>query len=246
MTYCVGLLVEDGLVMLADSRTNAGVDHVSIFRKLTVWEKKGDRTIALATAGNLAVTQAVIGLLNDGVGGRRKGEKPVTIMQVKTMREAAQLVGRALRQVFALDGEALRQSGAEFAASLLLGGQVRDGAMRLYYVYSAGNFIQATKETPFFQIGETKYGKPILDRLVAFDTTLQEAAKLALISMDSTLRSNLSVGLPLDLLILRRGALEVAHAITIDEKNAYFRVVHSRWSRALRSAFERLPDVPWS
>lgn len=246
MTYCVGMLVKDGMAILADSRTNAGVDHVSTFRKLNLWEKKGDRVIALATSGNLAVSQAVVGLLNDGVGGLKKGEKPVTIMQVKTMREAAQLVGRALRQVFALDGEALRQNGAEFVASLLLGGQVKGGVMRLYYIYSAGNYIQATKETPFFQIGETKYGKPILDRLVSYDTTLQEAAKLALISMDSTLRSNLSVGLPLDLLIVKRDALEVAHNLTIDEKNAYFRVVHSRWSRALRSAFERLPDVPWS
>jgi len=201
--------------------------------------------IALAAAGNLAVTQAVVNLLNEGVAGEEDGGEPTTIMRVKSMREAAQLVGRALRQVFALDGEALRQSGAEFAASLLLGGQVKGGAMRLFYIYAAGNYIQATKETSFFQVGETKYGKPILDRLVSFDTTLQDAAKLALISMDSTLRSNLSVGLPLSLLIARRDALEVAHNLSIDEKDSYFRVIHSRWSRALRSAFERLPDVPW-
>lgn len=246
MTYCVGLLVRNGLVMLTDSRTNAGVDHVSTFRKLTVWERKGERTIALATAGNLAITQAAVNLLNEGVGGKEDGEQPTTIMQVKSMREAAQLAGKALRQVFAIDGEALRQAGTEFTASLLLGGQVNGGEMRLFYVYAAGNYIQSTEETPFFQIGETKYGKPILDRLVSFDTTVQDAAKLALISMDSTVRSNLSVGLPLDLLIVRRGALEVAHRVPIDEKNPYYRVVHSRWSRALRSAFERLPDVPWT
>lgn len=232
--------------MLADSRTNAGVDHVSTFRKLTVWETKGDRMIALATAGNLAVTQAVINLLNEGVSGPEEDDEPITIMQVKTMREAAQLVGKALRQVFALDGEALRQSGTEFTASMLLGGQIKGGVMRLFYVYAAGNYIQATKETPFFQIGETKYGKPILDRLVSTETTLQDATKLALISMDSTLRSNLSVGLPLNLLIARRDALEVAHNVSIDEKNSFFRAIHSRWSRALRSAFERLPEVPWS
>lgn len=246
MTYCVGLLVDDGLVMLADSRTNAGVDHVSTFRKLTVWEREDDRVIALATAGNLAVTQAVVNLLNDGVDGEEDGAAKTTIMDVKTMREAALLTGRALRQVFALDGDALRQSGSEFVASMLLGGQIKGGRMRLFYVYSAGNFIQASRETPFFQVGETKYGKPILDRLVSFDTSLQDAAKLALISMDSTLRSNLSVGLPLNLMITRRDALKTEHNVDIDEKDPYFRVIHSRWSRALRTAFERLPDVPWS
>ena len=245
MTYCVGLLVDDGLVMLADSRTNAGVDHVSTFRKLTVWEEPGDRMIAMATAGNLAVTQSVVNLLNEGVADPDEEAEPTTILQVKTMREAALLVGRALRQVFALDGEALRQSGSEFSASILLGGQIKGGVMRLFYVYAAGNYIQATAETPFFQIGETKYGKPILDRLVSFDTSLQDAAKLALISMDSTLRSNLSVGLPLNLLMAHRDALGAAHNVTIDEKDPYFRVIHSRWSRALGAAFRRLPDVPW-
>lgn len=244
MTYCVGLAVEDGLVMLSDSRTNAGMDHISTFRKMTVWERPGDRILVIATSGNLAITQAVISRLNDGVSYGENAEH-ATLMDVRTLREAAQLVGQALRDVYALDGHAIQEHGAEFSAAMLLGGQIKGDTMSLFHIYTAGNFIEATAETPFFQIGETKYGKPILDRVMTYHTSLEDTAKLALISMDSTVRSNISVGLPLDMVMIRRDELKISRQIQIDEKDPYFRDIQKRWSRALNGAFERLPALPW-
>lgn len=241
MTYCVGMLLRDGLVMLSDSRTNAGVDNIATFRKTTVWEVPGERMIVLCGAGNLAVTQAVVAYLESGLAP----EGP-TIATAPSMFDAAQLVGAAVRTVYKTDGAALetKEAGA-FNVSFLLGGQVRGAPMTLFQVYAAGNFIQATDRTAFFQIGEHKYGKPILDRALGFDTELRKAAKLALISMDSTLRSNLSVGLPLDLTICRRDAFAVELRRTIDEDDAYFREIRQRWSTSLREAITTIPDVPW-
>ena len=243
MTYCVGLVLDEGLVMLSDSRTNAGVDHISTFRKMTVWEQPGERVITLVSAGNLAITQSVLEMVSEGLALAPDGE-PVTMMTVDSMRNAARLVGRALREVEHQDGEALRQQGMEFTASFLLGGQVKGGALRLFNIYAAGNFIEATDQTSYFQIGETKYGKPILDRVVDHNLSLQDGTKLALISMASTVRSNISVGLPLDLLAVRRDTYAVDTFRTFDENDSYFRDLQNRWGRALRAAFQRIPPPP--
>lgn len=241
MTYCIGILLKTGLVMLSDSRTNAGVDNIATFRKMTVWEQPGDRVIGLMSAGNLAISQAVVTYLEEGMG-----EGGDTILTVPSMFKAAQLVGQAVRAVYTEVGGTLeaKDPGA-FNVSLLLGGQLKGRKCRLFQIYSAGNFIHASDRTPFFQIGEHKYGKPILDRALAYDTELRTAAKLALLSMDSTLRSNLSVGLPLDLMIYRTDTLHTELRRSIDEGDPYFEQIRQGWSSALRNAINAMPDVPW-
>ena len=241
MTYCVGILLKDGLVMLSDSRTNAGVDNIATFRKMTVWEQPGERVIALMTSGNLAVSQAVVTYLEEGFG-----ESGETILAAPSMFRAAQLVGQAVRAVYTdVGGTMEAKDPGSFNVSFLLGGQVKGRRCRLFQVYSAGNFIHASDRTPFFQIGEHKYGKPILDRALAYETDLRVAAKLALLSMDSTLRSNLSVGLPLDLMLYRTDALKTELRKSIDEGDPYFEQIRQGWSAALRSAIKAMPDVPW-
>lgn len=240
MTYCVGMLLDAGLVCLSDSRTNAGVDHINTFRKMNVFERAGERVLVLMTAGNLAVTQTLVSLLRE----RLATEGP-NLHTVPNMFEAARHVGDCLREVHARDAEALKDFGIEFNASLILGGQILGEQPRLFQIYAAGNFIEATRDTPYFQIGEAKYGKPIVDRVIRPETSLDEAAKCALISMDSTIRSNLSVGLPLDLLVLRRGALKVCSNIRIDAENAYFEMIRTRWGESLREAFHALPSPDW-
>lgn len=241
MTYCVGLDLKQGLVMLADSRTNAGVDHISTFSKLHVFEEPGRRMIALMTAGNLAITQAVVNMVQEGLENPKTGEVE-TIETVPSMFRAAQLVGDAVRQVYRTDGEALQAQGVPFDVSLLVGGQILGRSMRLFQVYAAGNFIEATEDTPFLQIGERKYGKPILDRSVTPGTPLPEAVKLALISMDSTLRSNLTVGMPIDLLVYQRDSCRVGLRRRITEDDPYFRMIRERWSDALRAAYRAIPE----
>lgn len=244
MTYCVGILVRDGLVMLADTRTNAGLDNVATFRKLTVFERPGDRVVSVATAGNLAANQAVTSLLAEGILDEQTGNRE-TIWTCKTMFEAAQFVGRAVREVYRIDGEPLEQHGSSFDITLLVGGQIGDGPLKLFMVYSAGNFMEATPDTPYLQIGEHKYGKPILDRAVRDDTDLYDALKLGLISMDSTMRSNLSVGMPIDLVVYRRGALQAEISHRIDETDEYFRDLRERWSEALKAAHRAIPRPPY-
>ncbi len=246
MTYCVGMIVDEGLVMVADSRTNAGVDHVSTFRKMTIWERAGERVLTLASSGNLAIAQATLNRLNEGLhADRDNGDEVETLLTVKSMRDAAQLVGRAIREVHALDAESMKEQGSDFQASFLLGGQISGGSMRLFLIYAAGNFIETTPETPFFQIGETKYGKPILDRLARHQLSLTEAVKIGLISMDSTIRSNISVGLPLDVLVAERDALSVRRHVIIDEHDPYYNALRENWSNGLGAAFHGLPAVPW-
>jgi len=242
MTYCVALYLKDGLVMLSDTRTNAGVDHISTFGKMHVFETPGERHITLMTAGNLAISQSVVTLLQDGVvlDGEVK-----TILTVPSMFKAAQLVGEAVRQVWKRDGEALKEQGVRFDVSLLLGGQIVDRRMRLFQVYAAGNFIEATTDTAFFQIGEHKYGKPILDRALSHETRIEEGIKLVMISMDSTVRSNLTVGLPLDLLVYRRDTLTTGLRRRIAEDDPAFKTISEGWSTALREAFRTLPNVDW-
>jgi len=242
MTYCVGLYLREGLVLLSDTRTNAGVDNISVFSKMHVFEAPGERVLTLLTAGNLAVSQGVMNLLNEGI--EIEGEVE-TLYTVKSMFRAAQLVGEAVRCVYRLDGPSLQAQNVPFDVSILLGGQIKGGSMRLFQIYSAGNFIEATPDTPFLQIGEHKYGKPILDRAVKYEIDIHDGVKLALISMDSTLRSNLSVGLPIDLLIYRRDSIgiELRHRITEDDE--YFRTIRERWSQALRDAHRAMPRPSW-
>jgi putative proteasome-type protease len=242
MTYCLGLHVREGIVLLADTRTNAGVDHISVFGKMHIVEEPGQRVIALLSAGNLAITQAVVARLQEGVwldGNLR------TLRDVDQMFHAAQLVGAAVRDVHARDAQALSAQGVGFDCSFLLGGQIAGGPPRLYLVYSAGNFIESTEDTPFLQIGEVKYGKPVLDRGLRADTPLSEAVKLSLVSMDSTLRSNLTVGMPIDLAVIRTDALAVTLRRRITEEDAYFRFVRERWAEALREAWRGIDAPDW-
>jgi putative proteasome-type protease len=243
MTYCIAIKLNAGLVMLSDSRTNAGVDHISTFRKMTVFEKKGDRVITLLSSGNLAITQMVRQRINQGFKDADGNER--TIWNVPTMFEAAQLVGDAVRAVAERETEALKAANVEFNLNLILGGQIGAEEPRLFHMYAAGNFIEAADENCYFQIGEVKYGKPILDRVIEPNMTLDEAAKCALISMDSTLKSNLSVGLPLDLLIYETNALDVTHVTHIDEKNEYFQMIRSTWGEKLKQVFGEIPDPSW-
>ncbi len=207
MTYCVGILVSEGLVFLGDSRTNAGVDQISTFRKVTVFEKPGDRVMVLMSAGNLAISQALISILQERIAN--SDTLGSHVMNTVNMFETVKLLGDALRDVYHRDAAALKEHGLEFNANFIFGGQIKGEQPRLFNVYAAGNFIEATADTPYFQIGESKYGKPILDRVVTRSLSLQRSVKCALVSMDSTIRSNLSVGLPLDLVCVRRDTLKV-------------------------------------
>lgn len=242
MTYCVGLCLQDGFVMLSDTRTNAGPDNIASFGKMHVIAP-GDRVIAMMSAGNLAVTQAVTSRVLEGAG--IAGHEPFeTLMTVTSMYDAALLVGDAVRKVFATMSGQSAQTYL-FDASIILAGQIEGRRMRMFHIYSAGNFIEATPDTPFFQIGETKYGKPILDRVARYDTPLEDAVKLTLISMDSTLRSNFSVGLPMDLMVYRKDTQLIGVQERIGEDDAYFRTIRESWSNALRSAHQNLPAPPW-
>src|SRR5580693_10462286 len=227
MTYCVAMLLDTGLVFLSDSRTSAGVDHISTFRKTTVLQKPGERVLVLQSAGNLAITQAVVSMLREQIDSP---ECKNHLFTVPNLFEAAQCVGEAVREVHRRDCNALKEFGVEFNASLILGGQIRGDLPRLFSIYSAGNFIEATAETTYFQIGESKYGKPIIDRVLRRSSSLREATKCALVSMDSTIQSNLSVGLPLDLVLIKRDRFEVARHMSIDASNEYFGGIRTRWS----------------
>jgi putative proteasome-type protease len=242
MTYCVGLLVDTGLVMLSDSRTNAGVDQIHTFRKMTTFQQTSDRVLVLMSAGNLAITQAVINLLRDTAVG---SDERTPIYQATNMFNAARVVGDALREIHERDGESLKEQGHEFNGTFILGGQIRGEEPRLFHIYSAGNFIESSPDTPYFQIGESKYGKPIIDRVMSRSSSLAQAAKCALVSMDSTIRSNLSVGPPLDLAIIRRDEFKLATHISIDMDNEYFRMIRTRWGFALKEVFSELPNPNW-
>jgi putative proteasome-type protease len=246
MTYCIAIRLDAGLVFLSDSRTNAGLDHIASFRKMMIYEKPGERFMVLLSAGNLSVSQSVRELLQvEKIDGGDGGES-LTIWNCRSMFDAARVLGSTVRRVYAQDGAALKNAGIDFNASFILGGQIGAEAMRMFLVYSPGNFIEATRETPYFQIGESKYGKPILDRVITPATPLHEAAKCALVSMDSTLKSNLSVGLPLDLLVYRANALKSDDYVCIDEHNPYFSFIRSTWGQKLREVFESIEDPQWS
>lgn len=241
MTYCVAMSLQEGLLFASDSRTNAGVDHISTFCKMTVLESAGERTLVLLNSGNLATTQTVISTLRKAIGTDRPN-----LMSVPSLFDCAELVGNSIRAVIAHHAGQQAQSGSvDFSCSFLVGGQIAGERPRLFLVYPEGNFIEATEDTPYFQIGESKYGKPIIDRVVRPDTAMDEAVKCALVSFDSTMRSNLSVGLPLDLAIMRTDALRITFRHRIDARDAYFGSLREGWSQGLKRVFNDLPQPDW-
>lgn len=241
MTYCVGILLEQGLVLASDTRTNAGVDQVATADKMHVFEAN-DRVVVLMTAGNLAITQSVINVLREQI---KQADETANILNVDTMYDAASLVGKAMREVYQRDGKALKQHNINFNASVLVAGQIKGEHSRLFNVYAAGNFIEAGQETPYLQIGETKYGKPILDRVVQYETDIQDAVKCALISFDSTIRSNISVSTPIDLFIYRNDSFHADCRERIEEDNPYYASVRQGWNEGLKSVFYALPSPDW-
>ena len=245
LTYCVAAKLNAGLVFLSDSRTNAGLDHISTFRKMIVYEKAGDRFMVLLSAGNLSISQSIREILQVEQLKDRDGGEPITIWNAKSMFDAARVLGSAIRRVYDRDAESLKNADVDFNVSLVFGGQIRGENMRLFQMYSAGNFIEATDETPYFQVGESKYGKPVLDRVLTPSTPLAEAAKCVLVSMDSTMKSNLSVGLPLDLVVYEADTYKSDKIVCIDNDNPYYRMMHSSWGQKLREVFDSIEDPVW-
>ena len=241
MTYCVGLKIDRGLVFMSDTRTNAGIDSISSFRKMTVWKKEGERVIVLLSAGNLATTQAVVSLLDER--SKAHAERAPSILETPSMFQTARLVGDTVKEVIT-NSAPVGQNADAFGASFILGGQMRGSEPRLFMIYPEGNFIESSDDTPFFQIGETKYGKPILVRAYDPQMTFAETAKLLMVSFDSTLKSNLSVGLPLDMLFMERDAYKIALQKRVGADDPYYRQISDGWSDALRNAFRSLPDFP--
>lgn len=240
MTYCVGLKLDRGLVFAADTRTNAGVDNIATFKKLHVWENPGERVIALMSAGNLAITQAVVSLLGEHI--KTADDDRTTVMTAATMFQVARLIGSAVRQVKTIDGEALAANADNFFVTFILGGQIKGEAPRLFQIYAAGNFIEVSDDTPFLQIGEHKYGKPILARVTRSDMRLGEAAKMVLLSFDSTLRSNLSVGMPIDMLLYNTDSFSTDRQVRISKDDPYFQKLSTGWSDKLRQGFADLDE----
>ena len=238
MTYCVGLKLNRGLVFMSDTLTNAGVDNVSRFKKMFTWTHEGERVITLMTAGNLATTQAVASILDERT--KAPEERKPSILELPSMFQVAQLVGETLRDVIAAN-EGNGQSADAFNASIIVGGQIGQSAPRLFLIYPEGNFIEASDDTPFFQIGETKYGRPILVRAYNADMSFEEAVKLLMVSFDSTLKANLSVGLPFDLQTYDADSLKVGHEMRIEEDDPYYQAISSGWGEALKQAFASLP-----
>ncbi|NJN40090.1 MAG: proteasome-type protease [Gammaproteobacteria bacterium] len=243
MTYCVGLLLDAGMVFASDSRTNAGVDQVSSFRKMKVFERTGDRVIVILSSGNLSVTQNAINLIETR---EKKPELGPTVWEVKTLSDVAGICGESLRQVRQRDAAFLQESNVDASASFIVGGQIAGERMRLFMIYAEGNFIEASEVTPYFQIGETKYGKPVIDRIITPETKLIDATKCVLVSFDSTMRSNISVGLPIDLVVCEQDALCVGLQRNITESDPYFQMIHNQWADGLRRVFAELPDPSWT
>src|SRR5262245_57796283 len=244
MTYCCGILVNAGLVMVADTRTNAGLDNISTFRKLHVYAQPGERIMAIASSGNLSLSQSVRSTLIEGVENPETGQIE-TLMNAPTMFQAAQRIGRTIRQLQIAEGKALEAAEVDHEVAFLFGGQIKGERLRLFMIYSAGNFIECTTDTPYLQIGEHKYGKPVLDRAIAFDTDLYDALKIGLISMDSTMRSNLGVGLPIEILSCGLDTFTTELNYRIEPGYPYFQDLRELWSGALRAAHIAIPRPPY-
>jgi len=243
MTYCVAMTLDAGMIFASDSRTNAGVDQISRFSKMRTFAQPGDRVIVMLSSGNLSITQNAVNTLEQRA---RSGDGQLSLWNATSMFEVARLLGDALREVKIRDGPYLQQNNIDSHANFLVGGQIKGELPRLFDVYSEGNFIEATPETCYFQIGESKYGKPVLDRVVTRQTSLVEATKCTLVSFDSTMRSNISVGLPIDLLVYEADAFSVRLQRRIDETDPYFQMVHKKWGEGLRRVFSELPNPDWS
>ena len=241
MTYCIGILLDEGVVLASDSRTNAGIDRVSTFRKMFSFDKPGERFFTLVTAGNLSLTQGVVSLMTEWLNNENPEQD---LYAVTSMFGAARVVGNALREIHKVDAGYLQQQEVDFSASFILAGQLKGGQLRVFMIYDAGNFIEAMGDTIYFQIGEVKYGKPILDRIIQHDTSLNDAAKCALISFDSTMRSNVSVGPPLDLMIYRRDSLKPGFTIRLEDDDPYLQAVREGWGGAIHKAFHDIIHDP--
>lgn len=241
MTYCVATMIDAGIVFASDSRTNAGVDNISTFRKMKTFERPGDRALVIINSGNLAITQATINHLEQAI---RRGTEP-NLMSVYSMYDVAELVGAALREVRHRDGPFLMENNVDASANFIVGGQIAGEHQRLFLVYAEGNFIEATPETPYFQIGEVKYGKPIIDRVISAGTCMDDVIKCVLVSFDSTMRSNLSVGMPIDLTCYGRDTLQLGNSHHFDEHDPYFQRLRLSWGEGVRRAFAELPNPEW-
>jgi putative proteasome-type protease len=242
MTYCVAMSLDAGMIFASDSRTNAGVDQISRFSKMRTFVRAGERVIVTLSSGNLSITQNAINILEQRA---RAGDNAHHLWNATSMFDVARLLGDALRDVKTRDGPYLAQNNIDSGANFLVGGQVRGEPPRLFEVYSEGNFIEATPDTCYFQIGESKYGKPVLDRVLTRETTLVDATKCTMVSFDSTMRSNISVGLPIDLLVYETDSLAVGVQRRIDESDPYFQMVHTQWGEGLRRVFAELPNPDW-
>jgi putative proteasome-type protease len=243
MTYCVAMSLEAGMIFAADSRTNAGVDQIGRFSKLRVFVREGDRVVVTLSSGNLSMTQSALNILEQRT---RSGDSQMQMWNAPSMFDIARLVGDALREVKMRDGPYLLQNNIDSHATFIVGGQVRGESPRLFEVYSEGNFIEATADTCYFQIGESKYGKPVIDRVVTRSTSLQEATKCTIVSFDSTMRSNISVGLPIDLAVYETDSLRLKLQKRIEESDPYFQMIHTQWGEGLRRVFAELPNPEWS
>lgn len=241
MTYCLGIITHFGLVMAADSRTNAGVDYISTYQKLFDFSQPGERVILICTSGNLSITQAVLTYLHKDI----KAQEETSLYTLPTLYEVCRYVGSKIRQIQEQDRSQLQQDGVDFNCSFLIGGQIRGEAVGLYRIYTQGNCIQATKETPYLQIGETKYGKPILDRTLSFEMPLDPVAKCALLSIDSTMRSNISVGPPINLVMYEADSFTIRHQLKLRLGDPYLAKIRKLWEESLKRAFDYIPDIEW-
>lgn len=241
MTYCVAMSLDAGMIFASDSRTNAGVDHIARFAKMRAFHRDGDRVVVMLSSGNLSITQSAVNLVEQ----RSRAENEPSLWNAESMFDVARLVGDALREVKSRDGPYLMQNNIDSNANFIVGGQVKGEPPRLFEVYSEGNFIEASSETCYFQIGESKYGKPVIDRVVNRTTSLTDATKCVLVSFDSTMRSNISVGLPIDLLVYEADALRLRLKRRIEESDPYFQLLHTQWGEGLKRVFTQLPDPDW-
>jgi putative proteasome-type protease len=241
MSYCAATMIDAGIVFASDSRTNAGVDNIATFRKMKTFEQPGNRALVMVNSGNLAVTQATVNHLEQDI---RRDTEP-NLMSVHSMYDVAELIGSALRHVRHHDAPFLLENNVDSGACFIVGGQIIGEHQRLFLVYPEGNFIEATQETPYFQIGEVKYGKPIIDRVICAETSMDDAIKCVLVSFDSTMKSNLSVGLPIDLACYERDALQLGHMRRFDEHDAYMQNLRRSWGEGVRQAFAQLPNLQW-
>jgi putative proteasome-type protease len=242
MTYCVAMALDAGMIFASDSRTNAGVDQIARFSKMRVFARPGERVVVTLSSGNLSLTQNAVNVLELR---NREGDAMPSVMNARSMFDVARMLGDAVREVRVRDAGYLEQNNIDSSANFIVGGQVAGEAPRLFHVYGEGNFIEATSETCYFQIGESKYGKPVIDRVVNRTTSLTDATKCTLVSFDSTMRSNISVGLPIDLLVYETDTLAIRTRRRLDEDDPYFQMVHTQWGEGLRRVFAQLPDPDW-